>query len=272
MFALLPLAMTQLYTESAKATAKIESAQHLEELRRQGVLGLDRSVKIRATPWRAGTEVPAGAKVVHLIRHGQGFHNLLGDLYRDFGVKVDSTGKESASPYTRPEIEDPPLTAIGREQAKALRSTTAELEVELVVTSPLARAAQTAHLAFPHLKGKVKWIGHEDVVETSGKNRCDKRRDLDEISDDFPYVDWSLVPEKDRWTADARETARSVSDRAHNFLLWLRTRAETRVAVATHSAWLFTLLNTAVTCDPPDLASWFMTGELRSLILEYEEN
>lgn len=245
---------------------------------------------MRARRWEAGVDVPTEAKVVHLIRHGQGFHNLcalsigrearcsrrLGDIYRDFGRSVDSTGQEDdqSNPYGRPEIVDPPLTAVGREQAKALRPTTTALSgVDLVVVSPLARAVQTAQLALPHLKGKVPWIGHPDVAESSGKNTCDKRRDKAEIVEDFPFVDWALFEsEEDNFWTPTRETARSVSDRGYEFLLWLRARRERQVAVATHSAWLFTLLNTCLACDDLELASWFMTGELRSLVLEYEDS
>lgn len=268
--------MSQLYSESAKATARIEASQHLAELERQGVLGIKRGVKIRATRWAPDSKIPQGAKVIHLIRHGQGFHNLLGDLYRDFGRSVDSTGTgKGENPYARPELLDPPLTAIGREQAKALRDKTKELPVDLVTVSPLARAVQTAQLAMPHLRGRedrAKWIAHPDVAETSGANICDRRRDKAEIMDDFPFVDFQLIESEqdDKWT-EIREEARSVSDRGFNFLLWVRQREEVHVAVATHSAWLFTLLNTCITCEDPELNTWFLTGELRSLVVQYED-
>lgn len=150
---------------------------------------------------------------------------------------------------------------------------TAELDgIDIVVVSPLLRAVQTAQLAMPQLKTSVPWVGHPDVAENSGKNTCDKRRLKSEIQDDFPLIDWTLLTsEEDDYWGPTRESARSVSDRGHAFLLWLRARSETQVAVATHSAWLFTLLNTCITCDDPELASWFMTGELRSLVLQYED-
>ena len=45
-----------------------------------------------------------------------------GDIYRDFGRSVDSTGASlTDSPYVRPELLDPPLTALGRDQVKSLR-------------------------------------------------------------------------------------------------------------------------------------------------------
>lgn len=266
---------SKLYSASAMATAKIEGEQHYAELKAQQVLDIRRAVIIRAhSP--DGTPLKKGQKVLHLIRHGQGFHNLLGDLYRDFGKTVDSTGSDDGvgNPYARPEIMDSPLTQIGREQAKGLRIQTKMLEgIELVVVSPLQRAAQTAALGMPHLKRRVPWIGHPMVQETSGRNVCDRRRDKVEIKDDFPWVNWDLVTsEQDTaFDYDKRESARSVSDRGYNFLLWLRERPEEEIVVATHSAWLFTLLNTVIKTNHPDLATWFLTGELRTIIIEYED-
>ena len=43
---------------------------------------------------------------------------------------------------------------------------------------------------------------------------------------------------------------------------WVRARPESEIIVATHSAWLFTLLNTVIEADSADLSSWFLTGEL----------
>lgn len=267
---------SKFYSASAMKTAQIEGDQHYEELKRAGVLNIRRGVIIRA---RApdGLPLKGEERIVHLIRHGQGFHNLLGDLYRDFGRTVDSTGGDGVgegNPYTRPEIVDSPLTAVGRDQAKGLRVATRALSgIKLVVVSPLQRAVQTAALAMPHLKHKVPWVGHPAVQETSGKNTCDRRRDRSEIKDDFPWVDWSLLRSEvdDVFDPAQREAWRSVSDRAYDFLLWLRERPEREVAVATHSAWLFTLLNTVVKCDQDRLATWFLTGELRTVILSFED-
>ena len=52
---------------------------------------------------------------------------------------------------------------------------------------------------------------------------------------------------------------------------WVRDRPESEIIVATHSAWLFTLLNTVIESDGADLASWFLTGELRSVIVSFED-
>ena len=109
--------------------------------------------------------------------------DLLGDLYRQNGIEFSSTGTDLSdnNPYRRPEIVDPPLTSIGRDQARALQPVristsdtraqhnatahkaytfislrcmsqqTKDLGVELVVVSPMVRATQTAIGAFAHL-------------------------------------------------------------------------------------------------------------------------
>jgi hypothetical protein len=47
----------------------------------------------------------------------------LGDIYRQNGIEFSSTGTDLSdnNPYRRPELVDPPLTFIGREQARALQ-------------------------------------------------------------------------------------------------------------------------------------------------------
>merc|ERR1711924_239984 len=100
------------------------------------------------------------------------------------------------------------------------------------------------------------------------------RRPMTEVTAEFPMVDWSLISvDEDSLYSDTEpETWRACSDRGFKFLLWLRGRPEQEIAVATHSAWLFTLLNTAVECTDPVQAQWFLAGELRSFVLEFIED
>ena len=74
--------------------------------------------------------------------------------------------------------------------------------------------------------------------------------------------------------SDDRETMASMADRAYVFMLWLRQRPEKEVAVATHSAFLFVLVNAIIDTgmQADGLSSWFMTGELRSLVVSYKDN
>lgn len=279
--------VSDLISATALETAKIESQHNLQVLRAEGLLNIRRQIKIVASPWQAGSKPSADKKLVHLIRHGQGFHNLLADLWKDFGQKVDPSakgeGSDKVNPYNKPEVLDPPLTGLGRRQAQALVPTTQELGgLELVVVSPVRRATETALLAFSPLlaavqsggKPTVPFLGHEDCAERRHANVCDKRRPMAEVRSEFPMVDWSLVAnEEDTIYSDTEaEPWRAVSDRGYEFLLWLRARPEKEVAVATHSAWLFALMNTVVECTDPSLAEWFMTGELRSMVFEFVDS
>ena len=148
------------YSEAALAQAQKDGSSYLAVLKKAGLLGKSRDVRITAVPVHQaasedGSNRPAGesSKTVHLIRHGQGYHNLLGELYQEMGIEFSSTGNDLSvnNPYRREEVLDPPLTEVGRLQAKALRPITKDLSLEMVVVSPLSRATQTALLAFPHL-------------------------------------------------------------------------------------------------------------------------
>ncbi len=261
-------ASTPMHNAAAIASAKVEGEQHLAKLRDDGALGISRPVRVVGRrPDAAG----AGAKIVHLVRHGQAYHNLLGDLYRELGREIDSTGGDTTgSPYVRPEVVDPPLTESGRIQARALRPTTARLAPELIVVSPMRRATETALLGFPDRA--TPFVAVETCHETAGLHTCDHRLSRSELAELFPHVDYALIAEEEDpyWNAAERETSAGVAARAYEFMLWLRTRPEREIAVVSHSSFLFTLLNAVVECED-GLAEWFMTGELRTVAISFED-
>lgn len=262
---------------------KEESLQQLEFLREGGAIGVARPVKISATgAFAPDGEVPValgdGEKRVHLIRHGQGFHNLLADIYKELGKKFNSaTGEGGAdNPYLRPEVLDPPLTEVGRSQARWLQPLAKSLRPELVVVSPMVRATQTALIAFEHLVAgaatEVPFVAHEGCHEIGGVHVCDRRRALGELRKDFPMVDYSAasVAEDDPlWSETERESPRALAARGYEFMLWLRGRQERDIVVAAHSAWLFALLNAVVDCEDDGARRWFATGEMRSFVFRF---
>jgi broad specificity phosphatase PhoE len=273
-----------MYSEAARKTAKIEGEQHRLHLEQDGVLGLHRPVRITAAAATSSAELEANQKIVHWVRHGQAFHNLFADVWRECGKTLDSTGTQSqaSNPYQRSEMLDPPLTALGRQQAKALQEHWPALKnVEAAFVSPMRRAVETALLGFGEMPNVLKFIGqprrrfflaHQDATECSGHHICDKRRPLAEVRADFPSLDWRQIKDEEDplWT-DERESSLALSNRTYSFLLWLRERTEKEVVVVSHSAWLFSLLNTSVECLDPVLAEWFLTGELRSVISTFTD-
>ena len=70
-------AQPELWDEQALATARKEGAEHLAHLRDAGMLSVRRAVTARAVPLTEALTSPerSETKVLHLIRHGQGFHS-----------------------------------------------------------------------------------------------------------------------------------------------------------------------------------------------------
>jgi len=256
--------------------AKKESAEHLGN----AMQDLYKDMRSRPLAVRAyaldGPDSPGmkdNVKVIHFIRHGQGFHNLMADLARAEGRDWVQYSKTKENPYIMPEILDAPLTEKGRQQALILQPVIESFsdQPELIVVSSQCRAIQTAVIAFEHLLDKsVPFIAHEDVRECTGVHTCDKRRPRSNQEKEFPMVDFSLLKSDDDglFLEERRETKKEVGDRIYNFLEWMSERSETHVGVASHSGWLMTLFNGVVECNE-ELKPWFQTGELRSIKLEF---
>ena len=156
-----------------------ESSEHIDkagEARKQ----FRSSVSILAAPFNGDVtskdEVLSqpNVKLVHFVRHGQGYHNLLADVARNLGAKFSGSGDYEAairdnSPYLHPGIHDPPLTSIGREDAKALRQLQGNecIQPELYVVSPMKRATQTILIGFQsHIESTcAPVIAHEGCRE-----------------------------------------------------------------------------------------------------------
>ena len=64
--------------------------------------------------------------------HGQGYHNLLADKYKEFSIP------DGNNPYALPEIVDPPLTEKGRQQCKAQRMGSSAAQCMLLACRPFS--------------------------------------------------------------------------------------------------------------------------------------
>mmetsp|Transcript_29340 Transcript_29340/g.73635 ORF Transcript_29340/g.73635 Transcript_29340/m.73635 type:complete len:276 (-) Transcript_29340:128-955(-) len=182
-------------------------------------------------------------KVLHVVRHAQGTHN----------VKKD---------YRAAEQLDAVLTPFGLEQCGALAKLTAGLAgVELLVTSPLRRCVQTALHGFqPHIDRGVPLIALESVRETVNFT-CDRRISISELSGEFPSLDfsyceedvdpiWAAYAEKfgsqDDWRSHREsDDPKHIAARARDFLQWVAERDEGELLVSSHSAFLHHVFNHA---------------------------
>mmetsp|Transcript_23852 Transcript_23852/g.35377 ORF Transcript_23852/g.35377 Transcript_23852/m.35377 type:complete len:283 (-) Transcript_23852:259-1107(-) len=260
------------------ALAKRESAHHCEGAEELFNAMRGKPLWIQAYEMDDPSAPPltnSNVKVCHFLRHGQGFHNLMADMYALQGKQWTQFIKSPENPYVMPEIVDAPLTQKGRNQARAAQSTIKRLEnqPEIIVLSPQCRAVQTGLIAFEHLVEKVPFIAHEMVREQTGVHVCDMRRPKSQQMLEFPKVDFGLIEKEEDhlFQEDRRESILETGERIHDFLTWLEQRGETHIAVASHSGWLMTLFNGSVKCED-SLKEWFQTGELRSVMLEFVKN
>mmetsp|Transcript_24616 Transcript_24616/g.59881 ORF Transcript_24616/g.59881 Transcript_24616/m.59881 type:complete len:267 (-) Transcript_24616:259-1059(-) len=231
-----------------------------------------RPMLFRARPYvpAAPPTLSAGSKVVHFVRHGQGYHNLWAE---QSGVRCNCiAGEFAACPYNRPDLVDAALTDMGISQATKLSE--ADLDPhypELVVVSPLRRAMQTATYAFPP-SPSVPFVALEDLREHIGVHVCDKRFSVTEHKENFPHVSFDeLEDDHDAMHSETeRETRASMAQRAYNSLQWVAGRPEKSIAVVCHSGILGSIMNSVMECEESKLGEVFKTGEMRSMVVEFE--
>lgn len=186
------------------------------------------------SPGAAGVLAPNdGRKVLHLVRHAQGFHNVDGSVMRtEAGL-------------------DARLTPEGASQCAALQALTQSLRPELIVSSPLTRTLQTAQLSFGPQRAlsRAPMIALESVRETVNF-LCDARRDRSVLASEFTDVDFSGCPddadplwrryEKVHGTQAEYSGHRESDDlpniatRARSAFAWLAARPEKEIVIVSH--------------------------------------
>ncbi|KAL2022237.1 hypothetical protein VTK56DRAFT_5847 [Thermocarpiscus australiensis] len=186
---------------------------------------------------------------VILVRHAQALHNVHGDY----------------------SIHDPELSELGRQQCEELRKTLTpriphDLDVGLIIVSPMRRTIETALLAFPELIARgVPIIAHAGWQENTSKP-CDIGTPLPLLQASFPQVDFSHVdpvfPDK-LSPAGARyaPTRQAILARGREVLAELYSRPERAVIVVSHSGFL----RAGVT------GCWFMNADFRIFDFVVEE-
>ncbi|CAH8357800.1 unnamed protein product [Eruca vesicaria subsp. sativa] len=178
-------------------------------------------------------------KTLYLVRHAQGIHN----------VELEKKG-EIGDAHLSPKLFDAPLSPKGIQQVSEQRKQILESgllnTVELVITSPLRRAMETAVGIFR---------GHKDINlshnfppilaleicrERMGLYPCDRRESISTRRICFPEIDFTMVEsdEDALWREEERENLEEVSARGLRFLKWLWERPEKEIAVVSHGIFL----------------------------------
>eukprot|EP01060_Flectonema_neradi_P034328 TRINITY_DN5995_c0_g1_i2.p1 TRINITY_DN5995_c0_g1~~TRINITY_DN5995_c0_g1_i2.p1 ORF type:complete len:155 (+),score=12.39 TRINITY_DN5995_c0_g1_i2:59-523(+) len=136
-----------------------------------------------------------GKRTLLLIRHGQATHNVLINRSKSSEFPVDECLEIRAKGYG---VLDPGLTTTGKWQALSLKTHPCLSELDILVTSPLRRALQTAHLGF-NCSGIPRLIVHHEARERDGGfgRLCDSglpKITAQQYATDYSW-DWSLVPD-----------------------------------------------------------------------------
>jgi broad specificity phosphatase PhoE len=168
-------------------------------------------------------------KTVHFIRHGESTFNALFAQTRVDPLHFDAR-----------------LSERGHAQVREARALVGALRVQLVVTSPLTRAIQTARGLFGHDSPMRVEAMHAERVEDS----CDVGRTPDELAREFPGLAFDHLPP--RWWYHApphdengipNEPLEHFHVRVETFRTWLRDQPQLSIAVVGHGVFLRQLLN-----------------------------
>lgn len=209
------------------------------------------------TAWALGI---GDAKMIHLVRHGEGDHNVAASLY-------------GAQAYAMTSLLDADLNATGIEQARGLgeRIRGRGLAVEVVIVSPLRRALRTAVEMFPPALDPPPIVANELCREAAGLHCCDERRPISVAALEFSGVNFrGCLNDADvLHNPTRRETVREVALRADLFIDVLRARPERHIAVVSHGVFLESLMTRCSLCVPEDALrrGHFANAEMRSIVV-----
>jgi broad specificity phosphatase PhoE len=171
-------------------------------------------------------EQQSSSKTLFLIRHGQSIAN------RDYDESIA--------------YRDAGLTEQGIAQAKALHKELQELELDLVVVSPLTRALQTCQYALPPSYSGPILVLPEIAEICSSYYSCGQKRSV--IQPKFPSsFDWSNVSMDEIWwwqydQKHHMETNEYQKKRIEKFRHFIQERPEKRIAVFSHGDYLYEFL------------------------------
>jgi broad specificity phosphatase PhoE len=156
---------------------------------------------------------------------------------------------------------DAPLSTVGTAQVRDARAAMAALPIDVVVSSPLTRALQTAQGLFDGHPRSPPIIVHPMLRERV-ENSCDVGRPPAELAVLFPALDLAHLDDV-WWHADGIpdirgiciEPVASVAARALQFKSYLRTRPERCIAVVGHGTFFFHLTGRMLAnCEIADVA------------------
>jgi broad specificity phosphatase PhoE len=160
-------------------------------------------------------------------------HNPRAEVARDNGCSMD----EFINLMREDDVLDAPLTDLGKEQARNV-NLSPQSKIDLVVSSPLSRALQTADFVCPP-SALAKRVCCEHFREVNGDMLNAKRRNRSELEKLFSSWDFNqLESEEDSMWTPKMEEYEDVAERGYQGLYWLMRRPEDSIVLVCHGGIL----------------------------------
>ena len=174
------------------------------------------------------------SKHLWIVRHGQALHNPRAEAAKEAGCSFD----EFLELMRQDDALDADLTELGRNQARDVAQTLKIDGLELIVSSPLSRAIETADIVVPANQA-VRRVAIESFREINGWLVNAKRRSKTELGEKFPLWDFGeLSTEQDALWTEELESQQDCSERGYRGLCWIMNRPEHRILLACHGGIL----------------------------------
>ena len=181
------------------------------------------------------------SKQLWIVRHGQAAHNPRAEAAKDAGCSHE----EFLEHMRLDDVLDAPTTELGKQQARELHRMYSWSHLDLIVSSPLSRALETADIVVPpSINGETTIrVCVEDFREVNGWLLNAKRRDRSVLESTFPAWDFDNIAETDElWTTDLEEQV-DCAHRGYEGLRWLLNRPEENILLVCHGGILRFMMN-----------------------------
>jgi broad specificity phosphatase PhoE len=193
-------------------------------------------------------------KLIHLFRHAEAQHNAA------------ARTMDSEESYRHPDHIDARLTADGVGQCVSARCMP---EVDMIVSSTLTRAVQTAHLLYPDAVSNKGSMLLTDLARERhiASHVCNHRLNLATLRDFWRHPVIGATDE-DPYPQMDSETDEEAHDRAMRLVDMLKTMKGDRIAVFTHATFMFSLFHAL---DPVNHPFWRIASQDYSRALFYSQ-
>jgi broad specificity phosphatase PhoE len=183
------------------------------------------------------------SKHLYIVRHGQAMHNPRAEVAQNNGCGME----EFFELMRQDDALDADLTDLGQVQAKSVVSVEQRpdhlSQVQLVVSSPLSRALQTADLVHPASECSSR-VCVESWREVNGDLLNVKRRTVTELNQKFPQWNFNGITETDELWTPEMEGFDECAERGYQGLCWLMERPEECIMLVAHGGILRYTMNT----------------------------